>query len=127
MNATGAYNGCDTTCEWGPYCGDGNADAPEEECDDGTSNVSYSASGEGCGYDCKQAPYCGDGVRNGPEQCDKGAMGNDGAYGSCNPDCTLAPRCGDFKVDKNKGEFCDAGPIGSLSCTINCQPRTLVK
>jgi cysteine-rich repeat protein len=127
MNATGAYNGCDTTCSWGPYCGDGHADAPEEDCDDGTANVSYSASGEGCGYDCKKAPYCGDGVRNGPEQCDKGEMGNDGEYGSCNEDCTLAPRCGDFKVDKGEGEKCDAGPTGSLNCSVMCQTRELVK
>ncbi len=127
MNENGAYNGCDTTCSWGPYCGDGSIDAPDEDCDDGTGNVSYSASGTGCGYDCRKAPFCGDGVRNGPEQCDKGTMGNDGEYGSCNEDCTLAPRCGDFKVDKSKGEVCDAGPIGSLTCSPTCAARDVIK
>ncbi|MBN1610938.1 MAG: DUF4215 domain-containing protein [Polyangiaceae bacterium] len=122
-NSDTAYNGCTTTCVWGPYCGDGNVD-PEETCDEGADNAPYSASGTGCSYDCEVAPYCGDGIRNGPEECDDGTKKNVGGYGKCNPDCTRGPYCGDKHVDS--GEQCDDGPIGSLSCTTECTKRAIL-
>ena len=121
-NDDSAYNGCTTSCIWGPYCGDGDV-AAEETCDDGADNVLYAASGGGCGPDCEPAPYCGDGVRNGPEQCDLGSDENTGEYGGCKEDCTRAPYCGDRIVQASQGESCDAGPIGSLNCSPECQQR----
>jgi hypothetical protein len=119
------YDGCKTNCEWGPYCGDGNTD-PEESCDNGSANTSYSANGQACGYDCEPSPYCGDGVRNGPEQCDNGTANNTGGYGKCRANCTRAPYCGDGVVQSNQGEQCDAGPTGSLSCSPTCMNRVVV-
>ena len=121
-NSDTTYNGCTSTCTWGPYCGDGNVD-PDEICDEGASNTVYSASGVGCSYDCEPAPYCGDGVRNGPEECDNGTDDNVGGYGECNADCTQAPWCGDGVVQANAGEECDDGPIGSLTCSPACNDR----
>lgn len=128
QNSDTAYDGCTTSCDWGPYCGDGTTDSPEESCDDGVDNTAYSADGTGCGYDCQPAAYCGDGVRNGTEECDEGAGENTGDYGGCNADCSLAPYCGDGTVQADAGEQCDAGPTGSLSCSVTCRTRaTTVK
>jgi hypothetical protein len=121
-NDDGAYEGCTTTCVFGPYCGDGLTNGPEQ-CDDGPNNTHYSAEGAACGYDCQAAPYCGDGVRNGLEQCDLGSAGNIGGYGGCNPTCTRAAYCGDKVVDESQGEECDDGPTGSLECTPDCFDR----
>ncbi|HEY6078355.1 MAG TPA: DUF4215 domain-containing protein [Polyangiaceae bacterium] len=123
-NDDDAYEGCTTKCEFGPYCGDGEADGPEL-CDLGDENVSYAAAAGGCSYDCEPAPYCGDATRNGPEQCDLGTDANTGDYGTCNADCTFAPRCGDG--EKQDGEQCDDGPGGSLSCTAACRRRQVVQ
>jgi fibro-slime domain-containing protein len=126
-NDDDAYDGCTTVCDWGPYCGDGTENGPEE-CDDGPDNVAYSPSGEGCSYDCEtDVPYCGDGVRNGPEECDLGTAANDGDYGGCNEDCTRAPFCGDYDVQSGEGEQCDDGPAGSLACSTMCAKRDTVK
>lgn len=127
-NDDNAYDGCTTACEWGPYCGDGEVQSAYEACDLGMDNASYSSDGEGCGYDCQPAPYCGDGVRNGStEKCDDGTANNTGAYGGCNADCTLAPHCGDSIIQTKEGEDCDDGPIGSLSCGVDCQFRTVAE
>jgi hypothetical protein len=67
QNSDTTYDGCAPDCDWGPFCGDGERNGPEE-CDDGSRNVSYAASGNRCGHDCRSAPFCGDGVRNGPER-----------------------------------------------------------
>lgn len=123
-----AYDGCTTACEWGPYCGDGIIQSPYESCDLGMDNASYSSDGEGCGYDCQPAPYCGDGIRNGSdEQCDAGTDGNIGEYGGCNSDCTRAPYCGDGIVQADAEEDCDDGPVGSLTCGVDCQFRTVAE
>ena len=127
MNDDSKYRGCTTRCEWGPYCGDGTTNGPED-CDDGPDNVAYSPDGEGCSYECdRDIPYCGDGVRNGPEQCDLGTAANDGDYGGCKEDCKRAPYCGDFMIQGGEGEQCDDGPTGSLDCTPVCTKRDNVK
>lgn len=126
-NSDTAYDGCTTTCEWGPYCGDGQTNG-SEQCDDGPNNVAYSADGSGCTYECTtNVPFCGDGVRNGPEQCDLGTAGNTGAYGGCKADCTNAPRCGDRVVQRDHDEDCDDGPAGSALCTQTCRLRDVVR
>jgi fibro-slime domain-containing protein len=126
-NDDATYDGCTTVCDWGPYCGDGTVQTGFEQCDLGIDNASYSATGEGCGYDCQPAPYCGDGERNGPEQCDLGTEDNDGEYGSCKANCTKAPYCGDGIVQSGEGEHCDDGPTGSLSCSVTCRNRPVIK
>ncbi len=125
-NSDSAYGGCTSRCDWGPYCGDAKLDATEV-CDDGVNNRAYSPKGSGCGYDCRPAPSCGDGQRNGPEQCDLGKAKNTGAYGACNADCTDAPSCGDLIVQADHGEQCDDGPIGSLTCSVTCTKRGILK
>jgi len=127
LNSDTTYGGCATSCTWGPYCGDGVVNAPDEACDDGDENVLYSADGSGCGPDCQPAPYCGDGIRNGSELCDEGVEGNTGEYGGCNPDCTLGPFCGDGVVQSDRGEQCDAGPVGSLVCSKDCKRRDEIR
>lgn len=126
-NGDNIYNGCTSTCQWGPYCGDGVIQPEYETCDLGSKNATYSATSGGCGYDCQPAPYCGDGIRNGVEQCDNGTEGNLGGYGGCNPNCTKGPICGDYVVNKEYGEECDKGPIGALTCTVDCKERPLVE
>jgi len=122
-NDDGTYDGCTTTCEWGPYCGDSITNGPED-CDDGPDNTAYSADGEGCSYEClHNQAYCGDGIRNGPEQCDLGTAENTGEYGTCNDDCTRAPYCGDGRTQDGDGEQCDDGPTGSLTCSPACMLR----
>ncbi|HOU94832.1 MAG TPA: hypothetical protein PLU22_27470, partial [Polyangiaceae bacterium] len=126
-NSDTAYNGCSTRCGWGPYCGDGTVQAAHETCDAGRNNTLYSAVPGGCGPDCEPAAYCGDGVRNGSEQCDDGTANNDGDYGGCNEDCTRAPFCGDYVVQRDEGEECDAGPVGTLQCSPTCKQRDEIR
>jgi cysteine-rich repeat protein len=122
-NNNNTYNGCTTSCDWGPYCGDSKKNG-SEDCDNGPKNVAYSKDGKGCSYTCtNNVPYCGDAIRNGPEQCDLGKSQNTGAYGKCNADCTRAPYCGDGKIQASAGEECDDGATGSLDCTPACKDR----
>lgn len=111
-------------------CGDGVV-TRDEECDEGSSNVSPSAEIYGkCTTQCRRGPRCGDGVKNGPEQCDDGK--NDGTWGTCSPGCVLPPRCGDGEVQAEHGELCDAGEdnlppnsrdaYGEGLCTTACRP-----
>ena len=67
----GAYNGCNTDCTWGPFCGDGNVDDPPEQCDHGNKNGDTYGK-DGCTGDCKIPAYCGDGKIDGAfgEECD---------------------------------------------------------
>ncbi|MDF3067719.1 MAG: Multiple EGF-like-domain protein 3 precursor [Polyangiaceae bacterium] len=125
-NAKNLYNGCNSKCEYGPYCGDKLVQTDDgETCDEGAGNVAYTPTKGGCSYDCQPAPYCGDGVRNGPEQCDLGAKENTGEYGKCKKDCTFGPRCGDNVQDK--GEECDEGPTGGPNCLSSCKRRPVVQ
>lgn len=126
-NNDNAYEGCNTSCQWGPYCGDGVVQEDVETCDLGKKNAPYSMEPGGCGYDCLPAPYCGDGVRNGMEQCDNGIDLNGNEYNGCAANCTLAPFCGDYVVDESQGEQCDDGPIGSLSCSVDCKKRSVAE
>jgi len=82
---TGAYNGCNADCTYGPFCGDEHLDSPNEECDQGRKNgATYGK--DGCTGDCKIPHYCGDGFVDGlnGEQCD-----TKGASATCDEKCIL--------------------------------------
>ena len=88
QNMDGVYGACTTQCKYGPYCGDGNVDSPNEACDDGAKNgASYSTSPtQGCTYKCQRPSYCGDGVVDPQEDCDLGNL--NGMSGvACGADC----------------------------------------
>lgn len=119
----GSYGSCLPGCDgWGPYCGDGQAQAPQEVCDDGTNLQTYSTTGEpGCAPGCKWGSYCGDGQIDSlfGESCDDGV--NPGGYGKCAPDCTLDIRCGDGEIQTDEGESCDDGnTVSGDGCSADC-------
>jgi fibro-slime domain-containing protein len=91
-NMNGVYGGCTTECRFGPFCGDGMPDTPDEECDQGRMNGAGYNQVNGCTAGCRFAPRCGDGIVHGlyNEQCDAGAA--NGPTGECRSDCTLPPR-----------------------------------
>lgn len=80
----------------GPYCGDGMAQPPFEECDPG-GNTLTPANNSACDSDCT-FPVCGDGHVNSAagETCDDR---NSSACGTCSADCkrlTLSPAAGEI-------------------------------
>jgi cysteine-rich repeat protein len=74
-NANTLYGGCKTNCKWGPFCGDGNSDSPDEQCDYGKDNGHNLGQG-GCTFGCMTPHYCGDGIvdTDQGEQCDMGVL-----------------------------------------------------
>ncbi len=77
------YGGCTKDCKFGPFCGDGNTDSPNEECDKGKDN-----GGSDCTIGCMAPHYCGDGIvdTNLGEECDLGSN-NGAADQPCDADC----------------------------------------
>jgi hypothetical protein len=78
-------------CKYGPYCGDGIVQSPQEECDNGSrnNNVTY-GNMNGCAPGCKYPHFCGDGNvdESEGEQCDLGT--NNGTMGApCTTDCKV--------------------------------------
>ena len=69
------YGGCTTQCKWGPYCGDGISQSPQEQCDKGKLNGSDNGP-DGCMFGCLMPHRCGDGSvdTNLGEVCDLGAL-----------------------------------------------------
>ncbi len=125
-NQDGLYDGCTTSCKFGPFCGDGEVNG-SEQCDDGqnTTITSAGADTKACAPGCKLPPRCGDGKVQTGEQCDDGVDSNtDNQCGGCSATCTANPICGDGKVDKQCGEECDDGAnIGGYSyCKAGCVP-----
>jgi fibro-slime domain-containing protein len=97
------YGGCKTNCKWGPFCGDGNKDDPQEQCDKGKDNGS-NLGPDGCTFGCMTPHYCGDGITDTDrgEECDLGDLNGvplkaDGTKSDdpttdnprCNKDCTI--------------------------------------
>jgi len=117
----GSYGSCQPGCKaFGPVCGDGVTQTPQEKCDDGTNLVGYGGTTKLCGPGCQFAPYCGDGVASGAEDCDEGVQNGTG-YGHCAASCKLSDRCGDNIV--NGPEQCDHGASNGSSsdtCAANC-------
>lgn len=111
----GAYGGCNPDCTLATHCGDGNADAGFETCDDGADNSDEVA--DACRTDCS-LPRCGDGVVDFLETCDDGV--NDGSYGGCMPDCAAAPKCGDGLFEAGVEE-CDDGAANSDTAADACR------
>lgn len=99
-------------CTFGPVCGDGLLEAPEE-CDDGNL-----ADDDGCNSVCVQE-ICGDGILQAGigEQCDDGnVVGGDGCDALCEIE---APLCGDGNIDP--GEECDdSNLIDGDGCSTIC-------
>jgi hypothetical protein len=94
------YGGCKTDCTWGPFCGDGVTQSPQEQCDNGKNNGA-DLSPTGCTFGCMTPHYCGDGIldTNLGEQCD------------------LGPNNG---VKLNAAGVPDNGPDGYIQCTTDC-------
>jgi len=90
MNNDTQYGGCTTMCKFGPFCGDGTPNMPDEECDLGKDNKPspYGAPG-GCTMGCKIQHFCGDGKVDGAfhEECDAGAANS--PTGRCTDLCKL--------------------------------------
>jgi cysteine-rich repeat protein len=109
----------------GPHCGDGNADAPYEECDDGANNDDSLYGG--CTTMCEFGQRCGDAVLQMAEgeQCDNGFNSDDYRFSasSCGMDCMLPPYCGDGAT-QSPYELCDDGSANSDTaydgCTTKC-------
>jgi cysteine-rich repeat protein len=117
-NGPATYNGCTTKCKRGAYCGDGQVDMPDEDCDDGLNISDY----EGCAPGCKKGPTCGDGLVQSQfdEECDDGVLA--GEYGGCAKGCVLGPRCGDGIVQGDGGENCDDGNRRNRDgCSATCR------
>lgn len=108
-NVDGAYNGCNSDCTFGPFCGDGEVQADQgEECDDG-SNTTTGYNMPGCAPGCIVPPACGDGRLNPGEECDEGDANADAPYNGCSASCLLNPFCGDGVLQADQGEQCDDG------------------
>jgi hypothetical protein len=73
MNNDTTYGGCTTQCKFGPFCGDGMMNGPEE-CDLGRMNGAPYGTMDGCTTACKHPHYCGDGNVDAAsgEKCDLG-------------------------------------------------------
>jgi cysteine-rich repeat protein len=84
-NNDSTYGGCTTSCKFGPFCGDGNTDKPDEQCDNGKDNGAAYGQG-GCTLGCTIPHFCGDGIVDSGEECDLGT--NNGGKGQpCDIHC----------------------------------------
>ena len=87
QNNDSTYGGCTTKCKFGPFCGDGNTDSPDEQCDNGKDNGAAYGEG-GCTLGCTIPHFCGDGIVDSGEECDLGT--NNGGKGQpCDKTCNF--------------------------------------
>jgi hypothetical protein len=100
-NDDGEYGGCTTRCFFGPHCGDGIRNGPEEACDLGARNNGMVDGKDGCTLGCRIPHYCGDGNVD----TDRGE------------ECDLGDRNG-VKLDNNMEPTAD--PAGIVYCTVDC-------
>jgi fibro-slime domain-containing protein len=77
----GGYGSCQPGClGFGPRCGDGVVQMPQEQCDDGVNAGGYNH----CLPTCQLGPRCGDGVLQAGEECDDGnTVDNDACSNTC--------------------------------------------
>ena len=88
-NSDTLYGGCTTQCKFGPFCGDGTVDAPQEQCDLGPKNGDASLGPDGCTIGCTKPHYCGDAVVDPNEMCDLGTGVNGSSGQLCSGTCTI--------------------------------------
>jgi fibro-slime domain-containing protein len=71
----GSFGTCNSDCTLAGYCGDGNRDAPFEQCDEGDDNEDDPYGRGLCTTACAFAPFCGDGRIQAEygEKCDGGS------------------------------------------------------
>jgi hypothetical protein len=91
-NPDASYDGCTTSCTYGPFCGDSLVNGPEQ-CDEGVRNrVAYTPTcgSGGCTATCTLPSCCGDGVVDAKEgeACDFGSA-NGAPGGACSSDCKI--------------------------------------
>jgi cysteine-rich repeat protein len=104
----------------GPTCGDGVAQGPTEQCDDGNL-----LSDDGCSKSCTiEGPLplvCGDWISVEPEQCDDGNLVNgDGCSATCTIERPIVAVCGDGFADRP--EQCDDHNLANGDgCSATCQ------
>ncbi len=133
-------DGCSATCQCENACGDGNLEAPCEQCDPGglcqfggeppgtfctfpagpectQGGICLFNEGAGCDIDCQLDGVCGDGVlQPATEQCDDGNASN---LDGCLNDCTLA-FCGDGFTRTGVEECDDANAANDDACLNDC-------
>lgn len=140
----GGTAGTTSTTDLAPYCGDGKADHPEEECDDANddntddcnNNCLLAKCGDGIigpGETCDdannnsndsctnlcQSAACGDGIVGPSEECDEGGGNSDNGF--CTSQCTTAV-CGDGLIQDSVEECDDGASNGdNASCTSMCK------
>jgi fibro-slime domain-containing protein len=122
----GGYNQCTSDCRLGPYCGDKQVEAGQEDCDNGSNTDMYGAS-SGCAPGCKFPARCGDSIVQSQyeEECDDGSSNltttdPKAGYGGCLSNCKRGDYCGDGV--KNGTESCDDGVNDGTygTCGLNC-------
>ncbi len=105
---------CDEPCT--AICGDGIANQPGEECDEGVNNSDTLP--DACRTDCT-LPICGDNIVDSGDACDDGVDNSDTVPDACRSDCTL-PACGDDVTDSE--EECDGADDAACPgvCRADC-------